>query len=411
METERLKIEYVDIKKIIPNEYNPKNMTPEEEIQLKTSIEEFGQVDPIICNKAPGREGRIIGGHQRYKIYGKMEFTEIPVIWLNIPDLERERELCLRLSKNTGSWDWDLLANFDEDLLLKVGFDNEELEARFNLNVDHEEDDYDIEKAIAEIKEPTAKPGEMWQLGKHRLLCGDSRKTDDIGRLMAGKRADCVFTDPPYNVNYPGQGKLGGIKNDNMTEEEFVEFSMAYMGIIKEYLKEGGSFYLCSGWASYPIFVYAIKACGMKFANPIVWIKNNTTLGWNDYKYKYEMLVKGKRTKEKKKKSSPILYGWKEGKHYFSDVALEADVWELKRRPGQSMIHPTQKPILLVNKAISHSTKRGELVLDLFGGGGTTLISCEKLNRICMINELDPKFCDITIDRWEQYTNLKAVKI
>jgi len=231
-------------------------------------------------------------------------------------------------------------------------------------------------------------------------------------RLMEGKQADCVFTDPPYNVNYTGQGKLGGIKNDNMEEEEFVEFVIAFMEVMKEYLKTGGVFYMCSGWSSYPIFAYAIKACGMKFANPIIWVKNNTTLGWNDYKYKYEMLLKGKKkTKGKKKSSTPILYGWNGGKHYFKDTRYESDVWEINRRATNTMIHPTQKPILLVNRAISNSTQRGDIVLDLFGGSGTTLISCEKINRVARLNELDPKFCDVIIDRWEQYTGEKAIKI
>lgn len=221
-----------------------------------------------------------------------------------------------------------------------------------------------------------------------------------------------VFTDPPYNVNYSGQGKLGGIKNDNMTEEEFVAFSIAYMEVIKEYLKVGGSFYLCSGWSSYPIFVYAIKACGMKFANPIVWVKNNTTLGWNDYKYKYEMIVKGKKKKATvKKKTTPILYGWNGGRHYFIDSKFESDVWEIKRRASNTMVHPTQKPIALTNKAITNSSKPKEIVLDLFGGSGVTLISCERLNRLCRINELDPIFCDVIINRWEQYTKKKAVNI
>ena len=409
---EKLKIEYVDIDTIKPNQYNPKMMTEKEAKELEESIELFGIVDPLILNKAKEREGILIGGHQRLKIYQKMGYTEIPIVWLNIPDIEKERELCLRLSKNVGSWDWDLLANFDEDLLLDVGFDNEELEIRFNLMKDPEEDDYDIEKAIEEIKEPKSKVGEMWQLGKHRLLCGDSTKMEDLKRLMGKDEADCVFTDPPYNVNYTGQGKLGGIKNDNMEEEEFVAFTIAFVGVLKEYLKTGGVFYMCSGWSSYPIFVYAIKACGMKFANPIIWVKNNTTLGWNDYKYKYEMLLKGKKeTKGKKKSSTPILYGWNGGKHYFKDTRYESDVWEINRRASATMVHPTQKPILLINRAISNSTKRGEMVLDLFGGSGATLISCEKLNRIARINELDPIYCDVTIDRWEQYTGKKAIKI
>ena len=411
MEKEDMKIEYIQIEKIKPNEYNPKKMTQKEAEDLEKSIERFGIVDPLIMNKAKGRKGILIGGHQRLKIYKKMGFTRIPIVWVNITDIEKERELCLRLSKNAGSWDWDLLANFDEDLLLDVGFDNDELEVRFNIMADPEEDKYDIEKAVSEKRIPTSKPGEMWQLGKHRLLCGDSTKTEDIRKLMGEEQADCVFTDPPYNVNYSGQGNLGGIMNDNMEEEEFIQFTLKFMEALKAGLKTGGVFYMCSGWSSYPIFLYAIKASGMKFANPIIWVKNNTTLGWNDYKYKYEMLIKGKKKTKGKKSSTPILYGWNGGKHYFKDTRYESDVWEINRRASNSMIHPTQKPILLINRAISNSTKRGEMVLDLFGGSGATLISCEKLNRVCRLNELDPIYCDVIIDRWEQYTREKAEKI
>ena len=409
---EKLKIEYIPIENIRPNEYNPKGMTEKEAKDLEKSITEFDIVDPIIANKAEGREGKIIGGHQRFKIYKKMGIEEIPVIFLNIPDLEKERELCLRLSKNVGSWDWDLLANFDEEQLIEVGFGEEELEARFNITGEPEEDEYDIEKTIEMIKEPRTKPGELWKLGDHRLYCGDSEKKEDVRKLMDGYQADCVFTDPPYNVNYAGM-KHDKIKNDNMTETAFVEFTLKYMEILKDNLKTGGVFYICSGWSSYPIFLYAIKAMGMKFANPIIWVKNNTTLGWNDYRYKYEMLMKGK-NKHKgkgKKKSIPILYGWNGGKHYFKDTRFESDVWEMKRRASQTMIHPTQKPIALISKAINNSTKRGEIVLDLFGGSGGTVISCEKLKRACRVNELDPIYCDVIIDRWSQYTGEKAVKI
>ena len=162
MEKEDMKIEYIQIEKIKPNEYNPKKMTQKEAEDLEKSIERFGIVDPLIMNKAKGRKGILIGGHQRLKIYKKMGFTRIPIVWVNITDIEKERELCLRLSKNAGSWDWDLLANFDEDLLLDVGFDNDELEVRFNIMADPEEDKYDIEKAVSEKRIPTSKPGEMW---------------------------------------------------------------------------------------------------------------------------------------------------------------------------------------------------------------------------------------------------------
>lgn len=244
----------------------------------------------------------------------------------------------------------------------------------------------------------------------HYLLCEDSTKIENVEKLMNDKKADMVFTDPPYNVNYSGQGKLGGILSDNMSEKQFVDFTLEFIGRIKENLKTGGVFYLCSGWSSYPIFLYAIKSHGMEFANPIVWVKNNTSLGWNDYKYKYEMLLKGKVIKKKKKvkKATPILYGWNKGKHYFIDTRFESDVWEIKRKASNKMVHPTQKPLELMVRAISNSSHRGEIVLDNFAGSGSTLISCEKIKRIFYGIELDTKFCDVIIKMWEDYTGKKA---
>ena len=213
---EELKIEYVDIEKIKENEYNPKKMTAKEAEELEKSITQFGIVDPLIANSAKGREGILIGGHQRLMVYRKRGIAKIPIVWVNIPDLEKERELCLRLSKSVGSWDYDLLVNFSEEELLRVGFEDEELEMRFNIDDVSDEDTYDIETKIESIKVPTTKPGDLWKLGNHRLYCGDSTKIEDIKILMDERGADMVFTDPPYNVNYSGQGKLGGIKNDGI---------------------------------------------------------------------------------------------------------------------------------------------------------------------------------------------------
>lgn len=400
------------VNNLIPYEGNPRQMSQKQKEDLEESLKRFNLMSIPVVNI----DNVIVSGHQRLKILqilGRGEET----IDVRVPNRELTpeelQEANLRENKNLGSWDNDMLANYDEKLLLDVGFAEEELEERFNMSDEREEDNYDIEKAIEEIKEPISKYGDLWQLEEHKLCCGDATKEKDIKGLMGEEQADCVFTDPPYNVNYSGQGKLGKIMNDNMTEEEFIDFTLKFIKVMKGSLKTGGVFYMCSGWSSYPIFMYAIKMNEMVFANPIVWIKNNTTLGWNDYKYKYEMVIKGKarKKKKKKKKSIPILYGWNGGKHYFVDTRFESDVWEIKRRASNTMIHPTQKPIALINKAIKNSSKRGELILDMFGGSGPTLISCEKLDRICRINELDPIYCDVIIDRWEQYTGKKAVKI
>ena len=229
----------------------------------------------------------------------------------------------------------------------------------------------------------------------HFLMCGDATKEEDINELMNGVKADMVFTDPPYGIKYYSPGGLDKkplkvrkereVKGDNLKVEEFANLIKDSFGNMRDSTKTGGAIYICCNYKSFTFFEQQLLQNEFHLSAVIIWVKNNTTtpLGTGgDYAHKNEWVIK---TKKRAKKAIPIIYGWKEGKHYFSDIALEADVWELKRRPGQSMIHPTQKPILLVNKAISNSTKRGEKVLDLFGGSGTTLISCQKINRKCYI--------------------------
>jgi len=198
----QLKIEYVDLEQLRPNEYNPKSMTEKAEKDLTNSIKKFGVVDPLIVNKAKGRKGVIIGGHQRYKIYKKLNFKKVPIIWINISDLEKERELCLRLSKNIGEWDYELLANFDEDMLLDVGFEAEELDTIFGLEID---DSFDVEKEVEKVlkdKKRRCKEGDLWQLGDHKLIVGDATDRKAWEKLLGEERFDFMFTDPPYKIAY-----------------------------------------------------------------------------------------------------------------------------------------------------------------------------------------------------------------
>ena len=406
--TKDLKIEYIEINKLKPNEYNPKQMTQKQHDDLVESIENFGMVDPVIANKGKGRENILIGGHQRWQIHKELGIKKIPAVFVNIPDLENEMELNLRLTKNEGEIDWDKLANISEDILIRSGFEDQDIEKMMSTAFGSEDKAPD-DKAPPLPDEAKAKLGDLYYLGNHRLLCGDSTKESDMERLMDGAEADIVFTDPPYNVNYKGT-KFDGIMNDNMEEDKFVEFTISFMTRMMENLKTGGVFYICSGYSSYPIFLYAIKATEMIFQNPIIWVKNNTNMGWNDYRYKHEMVLAGKKPKRQGKKAVPILYGWNRGKHYFIETRFESDVWEIKRKAGSNMIHPTQKPLALVNRALTNSSKANENVLDQFGGSGSTLIGAEMTRRNAYIMELDPKFVDVILSRWENFTGQAAIK-
>jgi DNA modification methylase len=402
--TEKRKV--ADLK---PAEYNPRAMTDIEERDLEESIDQFGTAVPLVINIGK-RNNVLIGGHQRTKLYDKRGIKEIDVM---VPSREltraEEKKLNLRLNKNTGHWDQEKLKEMDLTMLLEVGFGDDDLQMFFD-DVDVIDDQFNVPKDLKDMKVPTVKPGEVWQLGDHRIMCGDSTKKEDIEKLMGGVKADMVFSDPPYNMNYQSHDK-GGILNDNMEEEKFIKFCEDFMARFKENTRNGGAFYICSGYQSYMPFLYAMKMNGINFAGPIIWVKNSLGMGMNDYRHKHEMVIKAKNEKiSKRKKAQPILYGWNGGRHYFADTREEADVWDIKRVGTNAMQHPTQKPIALINRAIKNSSKRGDVILDLFGGSGAVMVAAQKTGRKAYLCELDPKYADVIIKRWEALTGERAKK-
>ena len=319
----------------------------------------------------------------------ELGYKTIPCVYVNIPDIKKEQELNLRLNKNVGSWDYDLLANFSEDELNKAGFESEELDKIFNLEAS--EDDFDAEAEYEKIKEPKAKLGELYQLGSHKLLCGDSIKKEDVEKLMGGNKADMVFTDPPYGVNV-GQ-KLG---NRNIIGDDNIE---TMKGVVKptfiniaNNIKIGASYYICSPQGGdQELMMMMMRDSGIKCRHQIIWKKNVAvfSMGRLDYSYIHEC----------------ILYGWKDKHNFYGKN--ENSVWEIDR-PKSSKEHPTQKPLELCSRAIKNSSKREDIVLDLFGGSGSTLIACEQLNRKCYMCEIDPVYIQVIINRWEKLTQKKA---
>jgi DNA modification methylase len=397
MEKLKWRTEKRRLKDLVPYERNPRKADEKQVGDVNNSITKFGLAEPLIINT----DGTMIGGHLRRKLLLEkgIEEEDVRVPNRKLTDKEVE-ELNLRLNKNQATWDFDILANFEDSLLQEVGFESEELDRIFQL--ESGEDDFNPEQEYENIKKSRIKLGEIYQLGKHRIMCGDATEEEDVKKLMGGKQADMVWTDAPYNMNYKSK-KKGGILNDNMKEEKFVEFSEQFVARIKENLKSGGVFYMCSGYSSYIPFIYALKANNLEFANPIIWVKNQLGMGMNDYRHSHEMILKGKGNK---KSAQPILYGWNEGKHYFINVHDEGDVWEIKKRATNTMVHPTQKPIELISRAIRNSSKRDQIVLDLFGGSFSTLISCEKEGRIFYGMDLDPKYVEIGIKRWQKLTGI-----
>lgn len=398
-----------EISKLIPAEYNPRQLTEKQAKGLSISLERFNLADPIIINT----DNTIIGGHQRINIIKAKVGNNGFMVDVRVPSRKltpkEEKELNIRLNKNLGEWDYDLLANFDEDMLKGLGFDSKELDKIFQLDVKPEDD------AVPENAPPVAKLGDIWQLGKHRVMCGDSTKREDVERLMDGKKADMVFTDPPYGVKYGCDNdkirkqkgdkafhwsktrKNSQIQGDNKNAKELAEilWRPSFKNLF-ESAKDDCSFYMTMCQGGDQMMMMMMMSEHWQIKHELIWVKSSPvfSMGRLDYDYQHE----------------PILFGWKLKHNWFGGGKFKSSVWEIPK-PHKSDLHPTMKPIALIENAIYNSTQREALIIDLFLGSGSTLIACEKTNRICYGMEIDVKYCDVIIKRWEDYTKLKTAKL
>ncbi|MHC8523966.1 site-specific DNA-methyltransferase [Rossellomorea sp. H39__3] len=453
MELKKIKVEDIN-----PAPYNPrKDLQPgdEEYEKLKRSIEEFGYVDVIVWNK---RTGNLVGGHQRFKILvNEKGYREVDVSVVDLDD-QREKALNLALNKVSGDWDeeklYELLTELQESGDLDVeltGFNEDEANQFLSDHFDQalpgiedvEEDDFDVEEAYEEaVKEPVTQKGDIWLLGDHRLMCGDSTSREDVEKLMDGEKAAMIFTDPPYNVNYSGgtKDKLK-IDNDHMESAAFFEFLNAAYGNMSAVTVEGGAIYVCHADSEWYSFRQALIDNGFLLKQCLIWVKNTFNLSRQDYHWQHE----------------PILYGWKEGAaHSWNgdrlqttviqeepsivtitpedghsiiaikdgdkqmtikvselevlDVSTESSIWRANK-PQRNADHPTMKPISLPTRAIRNSSVKGEIVIDLFGGSGSTLVAAEQTGRKCYTMEYSPIYCDVIRKRYEELTGEKAVRV
>ena len=363
-----------NIDELIFAEYNPRQLSKDQFQYLKDSLSRFGLVDPIIVNKNKDRKDIIIGGHQRVKVAKKLGINDIPCIELDL-SYDKERELNIRLNKNTGDWDFDILANnFDLDDLVEFGFDASEL--KLDLFEEEKEgliDDDDIPEDV----ESVCKLGDLWQLGGHRLLCGDSTKKEDVNILMNNNRASIGITDPPYGVGYEYN------KYNDISGEEYILFCEKFLKL----LQQNSDFQIITGGKSNEKFYFNQSS----YIEYITWFKK---FG----------LSRGSCFRAMTTESIMLLGEKPKNKFYKTDL-IECIT---DRIDGLRDKHTCPKPVGLFLELIERMTDKNNLVLDLFLGSGTTLIVCEKINRVCYGMELDPHYCDVIINRWEQFTGKKA---
>lgn len=395
----------MDINQLIPYENNPRKNDKAVEIVAK-SINEFGFKVPIIIDK----NNVIVCGHTRYKAAKKLGLTDVPVIVAD--DLTDDQVKAFRLVDNKTSE----LASWDEELLIQELLDIELDMTEFNFEEPllNDDDNFNVDEAIESIKEPVSKRGQIWLLGDHKLICGDST-TDDVKVLMGGKKADLYLSDPPYNVAVKNSQGMT-IENDDMGDSEFREFLDKAFYQVSNVLKPGGAFYIWHADTEGLNFRAAALSNGLTIKQNLIWVKNQFIMGRQDYQWQHE----------------PCLYGWKEGaSHYFTrnrkqptvlddatplDMLTKEELIELVQtsilrydKPLKNTDHPTMKPVPLIERLIRNSSRKGQIVLDTFGGSGTTLIASEKLERQCYMVEYDPKYVDVIIERWQQLTGGKAV--
>ncbi len=375
------------IDELTPASYNPrKKLKPgdSEYEKIKNSITEFGYVDPVIVN----RDMTVIGGHQRITVLKALGYTEIDCVVIDI-NKTKEKALNIALNKVSGEWDKELLVELIKDLQASdfdvafTGFDPPEIDQLFSDVHDKnvQEDDFDVDGALEEA--PVSQVGDLWLLGKHRLLCGDATKPEDIMRLMDGKKANLCVTDPPYNCDYTG-GTGMKIQNDKMSDEAFKEFLLKAFKNIYDNLAHGGAFYAFHSDAEKVNFFNATVEAGFHYSTTCIWVKNALVLGRQDYQMRHE----------------PIIYAFKNtAKHQWYGGRKLTTVWEYDR-PTRSTLHPTMKTLELVAFPIKNSSLENSIVLDTFGGSGSTLISCEQLNRVCYMSEIDPQYATVILKRY-----------
>jgi site-specific DNA-methyltransferase (adenine-specific) len=376
-----MNIEWVKTKDIIPNTENPRIIKDDKFKKLVQSIKDFPEmleIRPIVVNN----EMMILGGNMRLKAIQEIGLKEVPIIKAENLTEQQQREFLIKDNVGFGEWDWDALANdWDPAELNEWGLDVPNLDLN---ELEATEDDFDVPEGGSDTDIVL---GDIFDIGQHRLICGDSTQTDTFEKLTEGILADMVITDPPYNVAYEGKTKDKlKIDNDNMGDKQFYQFLYDFYTACAAYSKPGGAWYVWHADSEGANFRQAMKDAGIMVKQCLIWLKSSMVMGRQDYQWKHE----------------PCLYGWKEGaSHNWYSDRKQTTILEFNR-PNRSAEHPTMKPIELFSYQISNSSKQGDIVMDAFGGSGTTMVACEQLNRKAFMVEFDPRYCQVIVDRMKK---------
>ena len=412
-----LNISYVDFSILKPAPYNPRTWDEKTSEKLSDSIRHFGLVDPLIVNSAPNRKNIIIGGYFRFEVAKKLGIKKIPIVYVNIPDIAKEKELNLRLNRNTGEWNYELLKSFDTDLLLDIGFDDSDISNIWDLHLSVENDDFDVQDELEKIKDIRTKPGDIYELGKHILGCGDATDSAFVDSLVGSAQIDMVYLDPPYNIGLDYNKGIGtksryGAKliKDNKPYDQYRQFlTTTLTNALAKTKPDAHIFCYCD--ESYIGLIQEIyKDLGIDNRRVCLWIKNNQNATPQvAFNKAYEPCVYGTvgspYLSDRLNNLNEVLN--KEvgtGNQMQDDIYDMFNVWLEKRLPSASYEHPTEKPPTLHEKPMRRCTRVAGTVLDLFGGSGSTLIAAEQLKRTCYISELEPIFCDLIVRRYKRLT-------
>ncbi|OGK62589.1 hypothetical protein A2334_03560 [Candidatus Roizmanbacteria bacterium RIFOXYB2_FULL_38_10] len=442
MNNSKLNIVEVNIGDLKPSLYNPRKWNEDAISNLKESIKRFGLVDPIIVNGSQERKNIVIGGHFRLFIAKQLQYTKVPVVYLQIPDENKEKELNLRLNRDTGDWDFDLLAKFDPSLLTDVGFSSEEIDDIFNIDITPEQFDLKKELEKLKIKNIEIQKGQVWKLGDHRMMCGDSTIEENTLKLFGSEKADMCFTDPPYILDYlNGKKKHGtavtgfGAKRDRRYLETDLlppDFTEKWMGSIAKIQGEHFSIIVYENWKNIRT-IWGVMEKYWKVKNMIVWHLPNRNQGFAakykffskhdiamvgasktvDVEFNYESEGDGLQNEYETAlyaiAGKPQWEGYKKGKKYQPTDFIEYHAAD-EKSSGQGIIFGT-KPIEILIPYIKVLTKRGDLVAEPFGGSGSTLIACERMKRRCFLMEKSPIYAEVIRNRWQKLTGKKAIKL